>query len=366
MSTPLVLTFTIAVEALDTSLLPEDARTRGTPRFREAVRAYVEDQFRTLSGWHTVSVGDTLIEVRWTPDGKAPDPLDQIIAKLQAGDYPGSILLLRLLLSDRPRDVAILYNLGMALSDVGQLTEAERCLREALRLAPDSAHAWVALGVALHRSGRMPEAADALRQAVRIDPENPWAQRNFGASLASTGDVAGAERHFQAAVHLNPRDQQAWFGLAQTLETLERPAEADQAYCRLIDTDEYSQLAELARQARNRLAHMTFRNNVQGDVRPDAVMYCLSALEQFAFRTPADIRGIGYEIALLGTRGLDVNDPVRKYRLRSLPGEFSGLHLVCLMYVAFQAFQPDAAIGFDLSKEYGEARRLYRMERPDS
>lgn len=366
MSAPLVLTFTIAVEAFDTSLLPDDSRTRGTPRFREAVRAYLEGQFRTLSGWHTVSVGDTLIEIRWTPDGKAPDPLDQIIAKLQAGDYSGGILLLRLLLSDRPSDVPILYNLGMALSDVGQLTEAERYLREALRLSPDFANAWVALGVALHRQRRTPEAVDTLRQAVRLDPENPWAQRNLGAALASTGDMAGAERHLQAAVHLNPRDQQGWFGLAQALERLERPAEADEAYRRVIDTDEYSQLAEPARQARNRLAHMTFRSNAPGDVRPDAVMYCLSALELFASRTPADVRGIGNEIALLGTRGLDVNDPAHKYRLRNLPGEFSGLHLVCLMYVAFQAFQPDVAIGFDLSKEYEEARRLYRMEQPGS
>ena len=36
--------------------------------------------------------------------------------------------------------------------------------------------------------------------------------------------------------------------------------------------------------------------------------------------------------------GFDVNDPTQKYQLlRSLPGCFSGLQMVCLMYAAFKA-----------------------------
>lgn len=38
------------------------------------------------------------------------------------------------------------------------------------------------------------------------------------------------------------------------------------------------------------------------------------------------------EIAILGMNGLDINDPTQKYTLRSLPGNFSGLELLALMY----------------------------------
>ena len=74
--------------------------------------------------------------------------------------------------------------------------------------------------------------------------------------------------------------------------------------------------------------------------RMDAVMYCLSALKTFETLTPAEVRNVEFEIAMLGTRGLDVNDPAPKYTLRSLPGQFSGLNLVALMYVAAQQRVP--------------------------
>jgi hypothetical protein len=51
---------------------------------------------------------------------------------------------------------------------------------------------------------------------------------------------------------------------------------------------------------------------------------------------------------------------VRKYQLLSLPGRFSGLHMVCLMYVAFKIIDPTADIGFDLAKEYALANQMKR------
>jgi hypothetical protein len=73
---------------------------------------------------------------------------------------------------------------------------------------------------------------------------------------------------------------------------------------------------------------------------------------------PQEVKRIGFEIAVLGQRGLDTNNPDQKYTLKSLPGTFSGLHLVCLMYVAFKQVAPEQAIGFDLSREYEVARSL--------
>jgi hypothetical protein len=71
------------------------------------------------------------------------------------------------------------------------------------------------------------------------------------------------------------------------------------------------------------------------------------------------VQKIGFEIAMLGTRGLDVNSSESKYTTRSLPGNFSGLHLLCYQYVAFHQFAPAQDIGFDLSKEYKMALSLF-------
>ena len=61
---------------------------------------------------------------------------------------------------------------------------------------------------------------------------------------------------------------------------------------------------------------------------------------------------IGFEVATLGIKGFYVNDSIQKYELRSVPGRFSGLHMVCLRYAAFKIINPTADIGFDLAEEH--------------
>ena len=58
---------------------------------------------------------------------------------------------------------------------------------------------------------------------------------------------------------------------------------------------------------------------------------------------------------MLGRSGLDINDPEPKYRLKSAPGEFSGLQLVAIMYVGLKRLAPDTDSSIDLSEEYALA-----------
>ena len=58
--------------------------------------------------------------------------------------------------------------------------------------------------------------------------------------------------------------------------------------------------------------------------------------------------------------GLDINDPAKKYKLKSLQGEFSGLHLLSLMYTAFQQFKPGQDVGIDFSNEYQLAQGMHK------
>ena len=73
--------------------------------------------------------------------------------------------------------------------------------------------------------------------------------------------------------------------------------------------------------------------------------------------------GKWHSMAILGMNGLDVNDSTPRYRLRSLPGEFSGLHLVAVQYVGFKQINPQTDIGFDLAQEYEMAVSLHSQKK---
>ena len=81
----------------------------------------------------------------------------------------------------------------------------------------------------------------------------------------------------------------------------------------------------------------------------------MGALQKFQGLDTEEVRRITYEIAMLGMNGLDVNDPAKKYSIKSLPGDYSGLHLLCIEYVGFKQIDPSVDLGFDLSKEYAAA-----------
>src|SRR5947208_951438 len=81
--------------------------------------------------------------------------------------------------------------------------------------------------------------------------------------------------------------------------------------------------------------------------RSDVMMYIAGALDTFEMVGSRKRQEIALEIALKGQRGLDINDPAQKYTLRTLPGNYSGLHLLAIMYAAFQQIDPAANVGAD-------------------
>jgi hypothetical protein len=84
-------------------------------------------------------------------------------------------------------------------------------------------------------------------------------------------------------------------------------------------------------------------------------------LERFENMNADEVKKIGFEIAVLGREGLDYASADKKYQLRSIPGEsFSGLQLMCLMYVAFQKIDPALNTGIELKAAYEQALTLYQ------
>lgn len=358
------LKFTLAVDEFIQFLLPLPAKV-GTDDFKNEVIKFYAEQFAPLGGNVIVGVDDKNIHVQWIPDEVAKDPFAYALDLLQHGELEEAIPLLESFLAAAPDDTGTLYNLGMALSDLGRLDEAKRCLVRLTELEPKHVNGLVALGVAYQRSGETEQAAKALQQAIGLDPSNGYAQRNLGGILIHLKRSEEAEGHLREACRLMPDDQSSVYGLAQCLEMSGEDnnlVEADELYIKAIRLDQVSQITELARHARSRLAQQGFREATGGSLRMDAVMYCLSALQKFSIMEKQEVQTIVFEIAMLGMNGLDTNDSTQKYRLKSLQGNFSGLQLVSMMYVGFKQIEPTMDVGFDLSKEYKAAKQLFEKK----
>ena len=360
------LEFTIDTRDFDINLLDEDSREVGSERFANAVGLYFARQFEAIGGSVAVSVSSEDIAVSWTPEGTSRDLTVRALALLQVGKLDEAVPLLRILILARPDDDVALYNLGMAESDLGELDAAILHLTRSTVINPKDANALVGLSVAQQRSGDTEAAKRSLEQAVRIDASNGHAHLNLGAILGSTGQAEASMRHLREAARLMPADQRALYGLAYSLQQGDEPeqrTEADALYKQAIALDPQSEIAELARRARSGLAEKSFRAVANTPVRMDAVMYCLGALEKFSAMDNAKVQAVAFEIALLGQRGLDVNNPASRYTLRSLPGDFSGLNLMALMYVGFQQIAPDKDIGFDLTSEFATAEQMFAAQK---
>jgi tetratricopeptide (TPR) repeat protein len=350
----------IKLADIDPELLPDGASSRGASAYRDAVSQLLRKQMRQIGGLiESLAFNPDEVQVAWQPDRSGADPLDAIIEMLEQGQYRESILLLELLVSDDRDNPHLLYNLGMAYSDTSNLDRAVLLLRRLVSIAPDHVNGRIALGVALSRQKKYEEARVELERAAENDPNNAWAHRNLGGALLHLGRPEEAVGHLRKAAELKPDDERAWYGLGQALELAGDDEGADEAYRRVLRITEIGDVAELARQGLSKIADKTFRGAAPGQLRMAAVMYCLGALERFENMTPDEVQKVGLEIAVLGMNGLDVNDPTAKYRLRRLPGEFSGLQLVSIEYVAFKMVAPHMDIGFDLAQEYQMAVSLH-------
>lgn len=333
----------------------------GNAKNHDAIADRVRSTFNNLNGViETLTIGATKIEMHWNDDLSKSDNLGKIAAILTQGNYLDGILLLELFLSEDPDNPDLLYNLGMAYSDQNKLSHSIALLTRLMSVKPDHVNGRVALGIALVRNNQDEEGVRELQTAAQKEPENLWAHRNLGGGLMRLKRFPEAAEHLRIATELSPQDQQVWYGYAQALEALDNIEAADKAYIQTIEIDGFSKIADLARKARSNIAKGTFRKNAPGALRMDAVMYCVGALEMFEAMSVAQVQKIGFEIAMLGTRGIDVNNPESRYSLKSLPGEFSGLHLLSIQYVAFKKIAPAQDIGFDLSVEYQAALKLFK------
>ena len=158
------------LHTFDASLLPSDSPAKGSKDYAAAVHDFLQEQFAGFKGNARIVVSEDSILVEWTPPPSVQDPIEAAVMKLESGETIPAIVMLELLRQTHPDDFRLLYNLGLAYSNLGRPEEARAILNEAVRLSPGHVNARVALGVTYAKEGRNEEAVKILEEAVAAEP----------------------------------------------------------------------------------------------------------------------------------------------------------------------------------------------------
>jgi tetratricopeptide (TPR) repeat protein len=353
----------IPYASFDVSVLPSNAREPGSEAFDNAVLIYFAAKYAAKNFDAAVTCSDGIIRVlAWARGGL--EPKTYVVGLLQHGALAEALPLLETM-DEMMDDADIAYNRGICLSEMGRLEECIEPLERCLRIDLNYGNARIGLGVALARLRRSEEAEQVLRQALAAEPHNSFAARNLAAVLANLEKYAEAVPLLHQVLAMEPDDPTASLAIGECLEALgpDHKSEAIKVYKRLMKRFADTPLSDAAVAGLNRLASGDLHRGGADKPRLDAIMYMQNTLERFADIPQQEVGQIVLEIARLGQSGLAVNDPRKRYHLKTLSGEFSGLELVSMMHVGMRMFDPNAEMQTGLDREYEIAVSLYGDKR---
>jgi tetratricopeptide (TPR) repeat protein len=132
----------------------------------------------------------------------------------RAGRFSESAESFRRVVELRSDDAWGFQGLGLALHELGQLSEAEAAYRKAIAADPRAAAgAWTNLGTLYFEADRPAPAVDAFRQALVLEPASGLMHRNLGDALDRQAKPDEARQEWKqgaelsaAALRVNPRE----------------------------------------------------------------------------------------------------------------------------------------------------------------
>ena len=116
-------------------------------------------------------------------------------------------------LIDAPRDATAWGQLGNVYFVHGWESEAARCYRRAVEIAPNEFHWLYYLGLITYKINPQ-AAAQVLAEAIKLDPQYAPAHIYRAAALRSLGHLAQAKTHLETANELDPQNPfgSLWLG----------------------------------------------------------------------------------------------------------------------------------------------------------
>jgi predicted O-linked N-acetylglucosamine transferase (SPINDLY family) len=116
----------------------------------------------------------------------------------------------------RPGHLLARYNLGIALRDNGDFSQAERVFKKLTQLKVDYIAAYNALAHIQIRLKKLAQAADTFRKVIQLKPcAEAWV--NLGTVCQAKGQLDEAADSFRQAIKLSPGMMAAWSSLCSVL-----------------------------------------------------------------------------------------------------------------------------------------------------
>jgi len=149
------------------------------------------------------------------------------------GQYAAAVKGLLQALALDPRFVKAHDNLGLCYEALGRHDEAIRSYQEAIRLNREATapSPWppLNLGILLTRLDRLDEAEALLRESVRVDPRFPQGRYQLGVALEKKGRAAEAVQELEEAARLDASYPEPHYALARLYRRNRNPEKADRA-----------------------------------------------------------------------------------------------------------------------------------------
>lgn len=147
-------------------------------------------------------------------------------------------------LVDKPDNAIALCNLGMAMIDEKNWTEAESYLQAAVAARPRFASPHIYLGDLYLKQERMGDSEAEYRRAIEIFPLNTEARNRLGKFYKANGRAKEAEDQFRASLDASPTAE-AWNGLGDLLLQQGRSREAESAWRNVVELQPFDEHAHL-------------------------------------------------------------------------------------------------------------------------
>jgi Flp pilus assembly protein TadD len=169
-----------------------------------------------------------------TPDFAVDALLERGLGAHRAGDIATACQAYQAILAREPLHAGVIHLLGLARQAEGDLEEAERLVRIALRLRDDPIfHGNLAF--ILHKAGRDSEAEAEYEAALALDASLVDVVRNHACFLRERQRHTEALAAFERLIALNPADGASHVERAIVLVALGRHTEAERTYRRALE-----------------------------------------------------------------------------------------------------------------------------------
>jgi tetratricopeptide (TPR) repeat protein len=184
---------------------------------KEATKAYARNKLNKLQTPLVRSEGDTDWVLRRVPGriDTASRPLAEANRLRMAGDFAAARQAYDRAIAAKPNDAKAHLGRGLVLLEMKETSMALHDFREAVRLDPTNASAWMSLGGTQGRAGRFAEAAASYSEALKHAPDAVGALTGRGAAQLELGRVDAALQDLNRALTIAPDNIDAWYNRAR-------------------------------------------------------------------------------------------------------------------------------------------------------